>query len=85
MRRVMVHKFGQVSPNVKPAVLCFCYRDLTEDSSSAHNTPESVIDERVREIISMEPEDPSTVVDLREVRRRVKQSSMSSGIKHKSL
>ena len=64
MHRAMFHKFGRVSPNVKPAVLRFFYRDLTGDSSSAHDTPESVIDERVREIISMEPEDPSTVVDL---------------------
>ena len=51
-------------------MLRFFYRDLTGDSSSAHDTPESVIDERVREIISMEPEDPSTVVDLREVRSK---------------
>ena len=70
MRCAMFHKFGRVSPNVKPAVLHFFYRDLTGDSSSAHDTPESVIDERVREIISMEPEDPSTVVDLREVRSK---------------
>ena len=71
MRRAMFDKFGRVSPNVKPAVLRFFYRDLTGDSPSAHDTPESVIDERVREIISMEPEDPNTVVDLREVRSDV--------------
>ena len=29
---------------------------------------ESIIDERVREIINMEPEDPNTVIDLREVK-----------------
>ena len=44
------------------------YRDLTGDSSSSHDTPEAVIDERVREIINMEPEDSNTVIDLREVR-----------------
>ena len=44
---------------------CIFYRDLTGDSSSSRSTPEAVIDERVREIINMEPEDPNTVIDLR--------------------
>lgn len=74
MRPAMFDKFSRVSPNVKPAVLHFFYRDLTGDTSLAHDTPESVIDERVHEIISMEPEDPNTVVNLRKVKRRVKWS-----------
>ena len=77
MHRAMFHKFGRVSPNVKPAVLRFFYRDLIGDSSSAHDTPESVIDESVREIISMEPEDPGTVVDLREVRSKESKTKFS--------
>lgn len=56
MRRTMFEKFGRVSPNINPAVLRFFYRDLTGDRSASHDTPETVIDERVREIISMEPE-----------------------------
>ena len=68
MCRAMFDKFGRVSPNVKSAVLYEFYRDLTGDSSSSHDTPEAVIDECVREIINMEPEDSNTVIDLREVR-----------------
>lgn len=62
----MFEKFGRVSPSVKPAVLRFFYRDLIGDCSTSHDTEEAVIDECVREIICMEPEDPSTVVDLQE-------------------
>ena len=51
-------------------MLRFFYRDLTGDSFLAHDTPESVIDERIRETISMEPEDPNTAVDLREVKSK---------------
>jgi len=58
----MFEKFGRVSPSVKPAVLRFFYRDLM--------TQEAVIDECIHEIICMEPEDPSTVVDLREVKSK---------------
>ena len=49
---------------------CVFYRHLTVDSFSSHDTPEAVIDARVREIINMEPEDPNTVIDLREVRSK---------------
>ena len=67
MCREMFAKFGRISPNVKPAALRFLYRELTGDSSASHDTPESIIDERIRSIILMEPENPHTVVDLREV------------------
>ena len=35
-------------------------------------TPEEIVGERVRSIILMEPEDPRTVVDLREVKSQEK-------------
>lgn len=41
--------------------------DLTGDCCASHDLPESVVDERVHEMLTMEPEDPNTVVDLREV------------------
>ena len=43
------------------AILRYFYRDLTGDSSAS--------DERIHEIINMEPEDPNTVIDLREVKK----------------
>jgi len=49
--------------------LRYFYRDLTEDSSASHDSQEVEIDECVHEIISMEPEDPNTVIDLHEVKR----------------
>ena len=68
MRQAMFENFGRISPSVKPAVLRYFYRDLTGDCSASHDAQEAVIDERVREIVSMEPEDPNTIVDLREVK-----------------
>ena len=68
MRTEMFTKFGLVSPNVKPAVLRHFYRSLTGDMSSANDSSEAEIDERVLEVLSMEPEDSQTVFDLREVR-----------------
>ena len=70
MRQAMFEKFGRVSHCVKPAVLRFFYRDLTGDASLSRTTPESIIDERVRESINMGPEDPNTLVDLREVKSK---------------
>ena len=67
MRQAMFEKFGRVSPGIKPAVLRLFYKDLT---GASHDLPESVVDERVREILTMEPEDPNTVVDLREVKNK---------------
>ena len=81
--RAMFEKFGRVYHCVKLAVLHFFYRDLTGDASLSRTTPESIIDERVYEIINMEPEDPNTLVDLREVKSKETQpNSMSSGMKH---
>ena len=77
MRRAMFDKFGRVSPSVKPAVLCFFYRDLTGDASSSRTLPESIIDDRVCEIINMEPEDPNTVIDLREVKSKETQTKFN--------
>ena len=74
MRREMFTKFGQISPSVKPAALHFLYRELTADSSVSHDTPEEIVDERVRSIILMEPENPCTVVDLREVKSQEKKT-----------
>ena len=68
MRQAMFEKFGRVSPNVKPAVLRLFYKDLTGDCSASHDLPESVVDNRVREMLSMEIGDPDTMVDLREVK-----------------
>ena len=68
MRQAMFEKFGRVSPNVKPSVLRFFYRNLTGDCSASHDMCESIIDERVQEIINIEPEDPNTVINLREVK-----------------
>lgn len=47
------------------------YKDLTGDCSASHDLPESVVDNRVREMLSMEIEDPNTVVDLCEVKNTV--------------
>ena len=73
-RHEMFTKFGQTSPSVKPAALRFLYRELTADSSASHDTPEEIVEERVRSIILMEPEDPRTVVDLREVKSQEKKT-----------
>ena len=77
MRRAMFEKFSRVSPSVKPAVLHFFYQDLTGDASLSRTTPESIIDERVRKIIHMEPEDPNTLVDLREVKSKETQTKFN--------
>ena len=70
MREAMFEKFGRVSPGVKPAILRLFYRDLTGDCSASHDLPESVVHERGHEMLNMEPEDPNTVVDLREVKNK---------------
>ena len=36
---------------------------------ASHDLQEVEIDERVCEIINMEPEDPNTLIDLREVKK----------------
>ena len=68
MRQAMFEKFSRVSPNVKPAVLRLFYKDLTGDCSASHDLPEPKVDNRVREMLSMEIEDPNTVVNLWEMK-----------------
>ena len=70
MREAMFEKFGRVSSGVKPAILRLFYRDLTGDCSASHDLPESVVDERVHEMLNMEPEDPNMVVHLREMKNK---------------
>ena len=70
MRQAMFEKFGRVSPGIKPAVLRLFYKDLRGDCSASHNLPKSVVDERVCEILTMKPEDPNTVINLREVKNK---------------
>ena len=52
MHAEMFTKFGLVSPGVKPAVLCL---SLTGDASSVNTISEAEIDQRVTEVLSMEP------------------------------
>ena len=67
MRKTMFSKFGRIAPSVKPAVLRYFYRDLTGDSTAANVMMEEEIDTRVKQFLQMEPDDPQTVFDLREV------------------
>ena len=61
----------RVSPGVKPAILRLFYKDPTGDCSASHDLPESVGDEHVPKILTIEPaEDPNTVVDLQEVKNK---------------
>ena len=69
MQKLFFEKFGRVCPGIKSSVLRYFYRDLTGDFSASHDFQEAVIDERVPEILSMEHEDPNTLVGLREVRK----------------
>lgn len=71
MRKAMFTKFGRVAPSIKPAVLRCFYRDLTGDKSASNDHKEEIIDQRVLEVIEMEPEEPSTIFDLREVKSSV--------------
>jgi beta-glucosidase-like glycosyl hydrolase len=44
------------------------YRDLTGDKSASNDLKEETIDQRVREVLEMEPEEPTMIFDLREVK-----------------
>ena len=68
MRRAVFEKFGRIASSVKPSVLRYFYRDLTGDNSASCDLEEAEIDKRVQEVIEMEPESPTTVIDLREVK-----------------
>ena len=63
MRHSLLHKYGRVAPNIKPAVMRSLYRELTGDSSAAANEHIAEIDERVRLLLDME--DPDIVLNLR--------------------
>lgn len=67
MRKAMFSKFGWIAPSVKPAVLWYFYRDLTGDNAAANFKEEDEVDTRVQQFLQMEPDDPQTVFDLREV------------------
>ena len=63
MRRSLMQRYGRVTSNVKPAILCNIYIELTGDMSAATNEHKAQIDERVRLLLDME--DPDIVLDLR--------------------
>ena len=67
----MFEKFGRISPAIKPAVI---NRALTGDNSASNNMQEAEIHGLVLQIVLMEPEDPNTIVDLREVKHSETQS-----------
>ena len=68
MRKEMFSKFGRVAPSIRPSILRHFYHELTGDSSAANCLDESEIDARVAELLSMEPDNPKTISDLREVK-----------------
>lgn len=74
MRQSLLAKFGRMSPTVQPAVLGWFYRDLTGDSCASLNLGEAEIDSRVRQVLDMEPEDPQTVIDLRNLNSSVERA-----------
>lgn len=62
-----VWEVWQSLPWCQACSLWILYKDLAGDCSDSHDSLESVVDECVCEILTMEPEDPRTLVDLREV------------------
>ena len=64
----MFSKFGRIAPSVKLSVLQYFYCELTGDATAANDMGEADIDERVLQFLQMEPDEPSTVTDLREVK-----------------
>ena len=67
MRKALFKKLRWVCPGIKPAILRYFFRDLTGDSSTSRDFQEAEIEEWVHEIINIEPEDPNTIIDSREV------------------
>lgn len=65
MKRTLFAKFGRVMRGIKPAVLRAFYCEISGDCSASSNVVEAEIDKRVELVLEMEPEDPSTVIDLR--------------------
>ena len=66
-------KYGRVSSGVKPAILCPFYKDLTGDCSASHDTHEAEVHARVQ-VLSMEPENPYTLIDLQEVKSQTRKT-----------
>ena len=64
----MFSKFGRIAPSVKLSVLRYFYRDLTGDATAANDMGEAEVNQRVLQFLQMEPDKPSTVTDLREVK-----------------
>ena len=50
---------------VKPAVLQYCYKDPTGDSSSSETSSQEQIDERKMQVIEIEDHHTHIVLDLR--------------------
>ena len=67
MRKSMFTKFGRISSTIKPSFLRCYYRELTSDSTAASNAMEEEVDEKVKRMLEMEPEDPQTLTNLAEV------------------
>ena len=65
MRNLLMSKFGRVSSKVQPSLLRHFYRELTGDCTGGSNLTETENDKRVSLVIDMEPDEPSTIFDLR--------------------
>lgn len=62
--RILITKYGRVTPNMKPAVMHKFYKDLAmTGGNTASNEHESGIDERVMLLLDME--DPDVLLDTR--------------------
>ena len=66
----MFSKFGRIasSVNSKLSVLRYFYRDLTGDATAMNDMGGAEVNERVLQFLQMEPDESSTVTDLREVK-----------------
>ena len=74
MRQALFSKYGRVSSGVKTAILHPFCKDLTRDCSPSHDTHEAEVDARVQEVLSMEPENSYTLIDLQEVKSKTRKT-----------
>lgn len=65
MKREFISDFGLLMDGVKPYALSCVYRKLTRDASVSHTSEEEKVDERVKEVLSLENID--IIIDLREL------------------
>ena len=72
MKVTLSSKFGRVTPNMKPAILCALYRELTNEASAPVNLHETEIDERMKMILEMDEAD--IVLDLRHLNSEKKEN-----------